>query len=66
MAPMHAYGHGKLPNCGAAASLRGRKRYEGRPPSPHALAKSPVLPFPKHTLNPSPNPVQREALQAEV
>jgi hypothetical protein len=45
------------------------KRYEqaAQPASPRALADSlAVLLCPKHTLIPSPNPVQREALQAEV
>lgn len=43
-----------------------QKRYEpGRPARPRASGLA-VLLYPKHALNPSPNPVQRDALQAEV
>jgi hypothetical protein len=61
---MLAFGGRNLQDCGAAARLGSdTNQPPSQPARPSRLA---VLLYPMHALIPSPNPVQREALQAEV
>lgn len=58
---MHAYGDLSF---GPAARIP--RSDTSRPPRLARPNKLTVLLYPKHALIPSPNPVQREAVQAEV